>query len=417
MFQGLSLDQAPPYKIPLQFYITATLYLIAFSILFAIYSTSIQSRFDYNAIALTHFLTLGFLTHIMFGSMFQMIPVMLGIPYKNVVRNANIIYYTLNLGTLLFVSGFLTTKTALLHAGGSLLLLSLLYFSLLSLKTVLSSENKDFMVKTFAASFASLTLGALFGFLALLCHVGVIQNPYFGDLHIAFMLFGWIFLLINAVSYKIIPMFFVAKEFPTYIKNGVYITVLAALLFFGVLRELELFTLANGVALLLVFVVISFALLSIQTLRSRKRKRKDISITLWYFSMTNITIAAILFALSLFYSFAYLDIAIGFFMLFGGVYALINAMLYKIVPFLTWFHLSSSMVFEAEMANVIVKKDMQRQVNLYYGAYMLMLLSPFVDYAPLIAALLFTLSALLLCKNIISGYKYYKEYITKAMTI
>jgi len=417
MFQGLSLEQAPPYKVPLQFYITAALYLIAFSVLFALNASTIVNRFDYSSIALTHLFTLGFFTHIMFGSMFQMIPVMLGLPYKNVVRNANVVYALLNGGTLLFISGFLTTTTALLHAGGTLLLFAFLHFSMISLKTVLKSENKDFMVKSFAASFSSLAIGAVFGFLALLGHVGVFANPYFADIHIAFMLFGWVFLLITTVSYKIIPMFFVAKEFPQKLKMTLYILIPTTLLLSALVRELELLTLSNTLLLAVALVVIGFALLSIKILKARKRKRKDLSITLWYFAMANITIAATLFILTLFFTNEYIELALGFFMLFGGVYALINAMLYKIVPFLTWFHLSSNMVFEAEMSQVITKAAMQRQVQLYYGAYLLMFLVPLSSYAAVAAALLFGLSSLLLLKNIISAYKYYKEYIQKAVTI
>ena len=417
MFQGLSLDQAPPYKIPLQFYITATLYLIAFAVVFALYSTSIANRFDYDAIALTHFLTLGFFTHIMFGSMFQMIPVMLGLAYKNVVRNANIIYYTLNLGTLLFFSGFLTAKTALLHAGGTLLLASFLYFSLLSLKTVLESENKDFMVKTFATSFTLLALGSIFGFLALLVHAGVLFYPYFGDIHIALMVFGWVFLLINAVSYKIIPMFFVAKEFPGWIKNSFYLSVMFLLISFIVLREGEFLEVSQAVLVVVALLTIIFALFSIMILSKRKRKRKDLSITLWYFSMVNLILAALLFIYRSFFEYEYLDLVIGFFVLFGGIYALINAMLYKIVPFLTWFHLSSNMVFDAEMSQVILKKDMQLQVNLYYISYLFMLFVPLWSFMGSIAALVFSVASVLLFKNILTAYRYYNEYIKKAMTI
>jgi len=417
MFQGLSLDQAPPYKIPLQFYITATLYLVAFALLFGLKASGINSRYDYNAIALTHLFTLGFFTHIMFGSMFQMIPVMLGLAYKNVVRNANIIFYTLNAATLLFVAGLLSGMTPLLHSGATLLLFAFGHFSFISLKTVLTSENKDFMVKSFAAAFFLLGLGAVFGFVALLGHVGVVSNPYFGDLHIAFMLFGWIFLLINAVSYKIIPMFFVAKEFPSFVKNGFYLTVVGTLLLFGVVRELELFELSTALLLFLALLVLTFAIISIKILRARKRKRKDLSITLWYFAMTNISIATLLFVTGLFYEDPSLDLAVGFFALFGGVYALINAMLYKIVPFLTWFHLSSNMVFEAEMSQVIAKKDMQMQVNFYYAAYLALLLTPLWTYFTLFGAVLFGISALLLFKNIRSGFQYYQKYIKQAMSV
>jgi len=411
MFQGLSLDQAPPYKIPLQFYIAGVLYLTIFSMLFAFKGIDIVSRYDYNALALTHLFTLGFFTHIMFGSMFQMIPVMLGLAYKNVVRNANIVFYTLNIATLLFISGLVTQLTPLLHAGGTLLLFAFGYFSFISLKTVLRSENKDFMVKSFATSFFLLGVGAVFGFIALLSHMGIVSKAYFGDLHIAFMLFGWIFLLINAVSYKIIPMFFVAKEFPKLIKNGFFSIILIALLLFGTAHILELFKLSTAILLFLTLIVLIFAIMSITILRTRKRKRKDLSITLWYFAMANIIIAALLFVIGLFYTYPYLDLAIGFFTLFGGVYALINAMLYKIVPFLTWFHLNSNMIFEAEMSQVIVKKDMQRQVSFYYTAYLFFLLIPFFKIATFGAIFFFMLSSLLLFLNLVNAYQYYTNYI------
>jgi hypothetical protein len=411
MFQGLSLDQAPPYKIPLQFYITATLYLFAFSLLFASKALSFESRFAYDSIALTHLLTLGFFTHIMFGSMFQMIPVMLGLAYKNVVGNANITYYTLNGGIVLFIYGFLTQKIPFLHAGASLLLLSFLYFSFLSLKTLFHSENKNFLLKTFATSFFLLGLGALFGFFALLGHQGVISSAYFGDLHIAFMLFGWIFLLINAVSYKIIPMFFVAKEFPKQIKNSYYILVTLLLILFAILRENDFLFLSNILLLFLNICTVMFALYTVFILTKRKRKRKDISVNLWYFSMINLSIAAVLLSVKLFIEYPYLDIAIGFFALFGGIYALINAMLYKIIPFLTWFHLNSNMIFDAEMSQVIEKKSMQKQINFFYLAYFFLLISIFWRYFALIGAVFFGISALILFKNTFYAYKYYKKHI------
>jgi hypothetical protein len=411
MFQGLSLDQAPPYKIPLQFYLTATLYLIIFSLLFVLQAFTIESRYAYDFIALTHLLTLGFFTHIMFGSMFQMIPVMLGLAYKNVVMNANIIYYTLNGGILLFIVGFLSYETSFLFIGASLLLISFLYFTFLSLKTLYSSENKDFLLRTFAASFFLVGLGALFGFFALLGHLGVISKAYFGDLHITFMLFGWIFLLINAVSYKIIPMFFVAKEFPKQLKNYTYIFITLMLLFFMIVRITDASTVFLVSVLALYLIVFTF--FSIYILKKRKRKRKDTSITLWYFSMTNLSFASILFILRLFVTYPYLEIAIGFFALFGGVYSLINAMIYKIVPFLTWFHLNSSMIFDAEMSEVITKKAMQIQVNFFYLSYFFLLLTPFWRYFGIVGAFLFAISSLLLFKNILFAYKYYKKYMQK----
>ncbi len=412
MFQGLSLEQAPPYNIPLRFFMTGAFYLCLFALVLAANALGIESRFDYASIAVTHTLTIGFFTHVMFGAMFQMIPVMLGIAYKSVVRNANIIYALINLGVLLFLGGFLFNITPLMHSGGLLLGGGFLYFAFLSFSTVFESSEKDFLVRNFAASFALLFVATIFGFIALIGHSGFVNSVQFGDIHIALMLFGWVFLLINAVSYRIIPMFFVAQEFPKIIKEWLYIAVLALLFGFVYFRLSDNFALLGIIKALLALCVVIFALMSIVILKNRKRARSDLSINLWYFSMANATMAALLFAAQ-----SYMDVDlsfyIAFFALFGGVYALMNAMLYKIVPFLTWFHLSSSMVFEAEMSQVIPKKKMQIQTYFYYAAYIAFGLGVFSRYFVVVGTLLFFISSAILLANIIAGSRYYREYIKK----
>lgn len=409
MFQGLSLEQAPPYAIPLRFYITGAIYLLLLSVLTLLYVGGIQSRFDYASIALTHTLTIGFFSHIMIGSMFQMLPVMLGTPYADVVRNANIIYIALNFGVVLFVGGFLSETLLLMHFGGSALLVAVLYFAYLSLNTVFQSEEKDFLVQNFAASFALLFIATIFGFLALLGHSGVVDSVKFGDIHIVLMLFGWIFLLLNAVSYRIIPMFFVAREFPDFMKKRLYIAVLSLLFLFVFFRLWDNFAALSVVKVFLALCVIVFSVWSISIIKNRKRARSDISITLWYFAMANMTIASILFAICDYISkeFAF---AIGFFALFGGVYALINAMLYKIVPFLTWFHLSSAMVFEAEMSEVIKRKQMQLQTWFYFASYVAFIIGGIWKIFLFIGIAIFFLSSLMLLRNLLGGYRYYVRH-------
>ena len=412
MFQGLTLEQAPPYTIPIKFYLTAVLYLIALSIITLIYGLHVSSRYEYEVIALTHIFTIGFITHIMFGSLFQMLPVMLGTAYTNVVRNAKIIHIFLNIGIVSFVSGFLVNSPPFLYIGGTLLVLVFLYFCFLSLRTIFLSKEINAPVQNFAASFAALFIAVIFGFIALLGHFGFVDSIKYGNVHIAFMLFGWVFILIISVSYKIIPMFFVAKEFPLFLQKRLYIIQLILLFLFIFAQLQENILLLNVIKILLSCWVILFALFSIKILRQRKRARKDISINLWYFAMTNTILAALLFvAASLLH--VNISIYIGFLTLFGAIYPLINAMLYKIIPFLTWFHLSSNMVFEAEMGNVISKQYISYQVNLYYFSFFLALFAPFSHYFIILATIIFLFSALLLFKNIFHALRYYNEYIKK----
>ena len=412
MFQGLSLDQAPPYTIPIKFYLSAALYLIALSIITPIYGLHATSRYTYEIMAITHIFTLGFITHIMFGSLFQMLPVMLGTAYAHVVKNANIVHIFLNIGIFSFITGFLTNNSLFLYIGGLLLALIFFYFCFLSFKTILLSQEINTPVQNFAASFVVLFIAVIFGFIALLGHFGFVNSLQYGNIHIAFMLFGWVFILVISVSYKIIPMFFVAKEFPLFLQKRLYFIQFILLILFIYAQMQENIFLLNIIKVLLSFSIILFALLSIKILRQRKRARKDVSIQLWYFSMANALLSSLLFiADTLFH--INISLYIGFFVLFGTIYPLINAMLYKIIPFLTWFHLSSNMVFEAEMGNVISKKSMLAQVNFFYIAFLLALFTPLSHSFIIMASIVFLVSALLLFKNILGALQYYNEYIKK----
>ncbi len=412
MFQGLTLDQAPPYTIPIKFYLTASLYLIVLSIITPIYTLHVYSRYDYEVIALTHIFTLGFITHIMFGSLFQMMPVMLSVAYTKVVKNAKIIYSFLNIGLSFFILGFLTNITYMLGLGGIFLAGIFFYFCFISLKTIFLSKEFNALVQNFIASFIALIFATAFGFTALLGHFGFVDSVKYGNIHIAFMLFGWVFILIMSVSYKIIPMFFVAKEFSLILQKRLYILQLILLLLFAYAQIQENIFMLTIIKILLSSCVILFAIFSIKILKQRKRARKDISVNLWYFAMSNTILSATLF---IYASILHVDIYIfiGFLALFGGIYPLINAMLYKIIPFLTWFHLSSNMVFEAEMGNVIRKKWMTYQVNLYFLSFSLFLFVPFFHSFIIIAAAVFFFSAILLFINIVTALKYYNEYIKK----
>jgi hypothetical protein len=412
MFQGLTLDQAPPYHIPMKFYRTAAFYLVALCLAIFIYGVHISSRLEYESIAITHIFTLGFITHVMFGSLFQMLPVMLSSAYLHVKRNAQIIYILLNTGTLFFVIGLFINNTLLLYGGITALASAFLYFCIISLQTVFTLKDKNILLQNFLASFVALFFAALFGVIAFLGLFGFNDSVLYGNIHMAWVLFGWVFILVMSVSYKIIPMFFVAKEFPRFLQTKFYILQLLLLFLFTIAQIFQYTQILTIIKILLSFTVIIFAFYSIKILKQRKRARADVSVKLWYFAMGNIILAAFIYITATLFHRQF-SFEIGFLALFGGVYALINAMLYKIIPFLTWFHLSSNMVFEAEMGNVISKKDMTIQTNCYFISFGVFLLIPFSHYFLLLGTLIFLCSSILLLKNILAGEHYYNNYIKK----
>jgi hypothetical protein len=97
---GLSLEQAPPFNVPLRFFLTAPWFLVLAALtdccgkgpdIFA-------SRWLPAALALTHLLTLGFMAQVMLGALLQMLPVVVGVVVPRPRLTAALIHIPLTLG-------------------------------------------------------------------------------------------------------------------------------------------------------------------------------------------------------------------------------------------------------------------------------------------------------------------------------
>ncbi len=409
---GLTLDQAPPYKIPLVYYMIATFYLLLLSGVLLFYATHINTRYDAVAIAITHLLTLGFVTHAMFGTLFQMVPVIIGEAYKRVEFMAVMLLVTLNFGIISFIFSFLLLTDFLNILATLLLFFSLLFFSFYSLITIARTKDKNASVKTILTSLLFLAVGTVLGALSLLQYSGNYNGVWLGDIHLKVMLFGWVFLLYSGVIYKILPMFYVAREYPLWVKNGLYIAISTLLMLLFLSTIYELTSVKMIINILLATLLGSFALLTLFILKRRKRARLDVTVNFFYFANGNLFLGCVLWIASIIFGFN-IDFLLALVFGLGFVYAIVNAMLYKIIPFLTWFHLSSSCVYEAEMGEVMKIKRMKIQFYIFTMSYAFFLMSVFFRPLIIVAALLFFLSSLFLFKNIIEGFLYYKKMIKK----
>jgi hypothetical protein len=411
---GLTLEQAPPYKIPLLYYIISIGYLLVLGVSMSVYGFHVKSRFETEAIAMTHLMTLGFFTHVMFGTLFQMVPVIIGEAYAKVQFYAKILLVLLNLSIGGFIFSLFFSQALIGALSMVLLFVSILFFSIYSIKTVARTKDKNPFVKTILSALFFLAFGAVFGTLSFLQHSGFFIAAWLGNLHVKVIFFGWIFLLYSGVSYKILSMFYVAREYPLVIKNYLYLSVIALLSLLVSASCLE-FDIAIFLGnLTLGMVTFLFGVVTIIILKNRKRARSDIAVNFFYFANTNLVLGSVLWIVALLFDLD-MDIYVGIFFGLGFVYGIINAMLYKIVPFLTWFHLSSNFVHEAEMVEVIKIKRMKIQFYLYMGSYLLFLFSSHWSVFMAAALLLFLISTLLLGWNVISGYYYYQKMIKKVL--
>ena len=134
MHPNLSFDQAPPFSVPLRFFLLAPWFGAAAGVLFAIDGPdALASRWTNSALTLTHLITAGFMLQAMAGALFQFIPVATG---GNVWRPqlvANVAQPLLVVGLVMLCSGFLQHDPALFRVavplfmtGGGILAAALL---------------------------------------------------------------------------------------------------------------------------------------------------------------------------------------------------------------------------------------------------------------------------------------------------
>ncbi|MGQ9861886.1 MAG: hypothetical protein ACUVSD_07765, partial [Thiobacillaceae bacterium] len=119
---GLSYEQAPPFGLPLAFFLTAPLFLLATALAAIPWADAWSaSRWNPESIALTHLITLGFLGQVMMGALLQMLPVVIGSPVPWHRLTGGLGHLGLTAGTLLFAAGLGLGQPTLILAGMALL--------------------------------------------------------------------------------------------------------------------------------------------------------------------------------------------------------------------------------------------------------------------------------------------------------
>jgi hypothetical protein len=401
MFAGLSLDQAPPFRAPLKFFLTAPIFaLIAGVILLFGDNFEIHSPLT---IAVIHLLTIGFMVMIVFGALQQMLPVVAGAVIPKPMIVANTTYTLLVLGIITFVLGFLYYEKLLLFISSNFLLMGLFLFTSIALWQLLKVQKKSWIVLGMTLSLVFLMVAFFIGIHLMISHaLGNLASSHYtiALLHYNYIFFGFIFLLIVSITFQVVPMFWVADSFSTKQQKTIILITTILLILYGFNVFLQLgygsvykFTLSG--------ILLYFGYITVKKLQGRKRKLKDISVYFYLTSMVFLSLGTLFWIAVEFYELPlkFLGVLWGI----GFVYTLMNGMLYKIVPFLTWFHLSSKGIFDVPtMRDMISIKWSQIQFNLHLSSILFFIigLSFNSDYLIKYGVIFFILSNILLFINL-----------------
>lgn len=420
---GLSFSQAPPIRVPFRFFLSAPLFGLLAALLALWYGPSLMdSRWQPSVLALTHLMTLGFLGMAMVGAMMQMLPVVAGSPVAHPVGVARAVHVLLLPGVLLLAGGFLSgmywpMRLAMLLLGSGLAVFVAAVG--LSLKRA-SSNNPTVVGMRFAVG--ALVVTAAIG-LTLASNYGwdwwLIERVRLTNLHLTWGLLGWVGLLVAGVSFQVVPMFQLTPSYAKPLTRWLTTALFALLLLWSAVQMLpegvqEPAMLAVGIAAAIGFTVYAAVTLRLQL--QRRRKQSDVTLLFWRFGMV-----CLLLALALGIAGQVLPVldrvqgdnfALAFLFIAGFAVSVVNGMLYKIVPFLIWFHLQSLLMGVVRVPNmklIMPEPGMRRQMWLHFAAVPMLVLSAFWPPLIYLAALLFGTSMILLEVNLLYAFRIYQQ--------
>ncbi len=407
--KGLSLEQAPPASIPFKFFLTAPLFGILLGLVFFFFPPeSITDKYSPVAVAVVHLFTLGMLSMIIFGAMQQMMPVLAGAAIKKPMLFGNVVHTTLTFGTLCFSSSFLFSYKPLLIVGGISLAISFLVFFTMAIYLL-------FQVKFLTSTVNAMKIFSLTGIITALLGLylsgsyvsGNIGSLHFNfvNTHAAFGLFGFAVVLVMGVAFQVIPMFYVALDFPKYIQNKIPFFVLALIISIGLFLFLNLDIYLLKVLLTVIFIL--FCVYGLNSLNNRKRPVFDVTLWFWKLSLYMFIISMLNWVFIPQDSMFTIAIIFGF----GFLYSLLQGMMYKIIPFLAWFHLSSSGHMVIPTMREMISEDLIKiQFFIFISSLFFFSIADFLsDIFIYVGAMAFIVSNILLAINCAIAIKKYNK--------
>jgi len=425
----LSYEQAPPLSVPLRFFLTAPVFGLLCAVLLLWHGPEIfGSRWMPATLGATHLVTLGFLGSVMIGAMMQILPVLVGAPLPAPRAVAGLTHVLLVAGTLALAAGFTWLQPALLGFAfvglsvGLAIFVAAVVASLVQVRAWNTTVGVMWSVAIALA--ATVTFGALLG--ASLGFGLALPTAALHDLHPGWGLLGWVGMLVIGVAYQVVPMFQMTPAYSDKLTSWLTWAIFAALVLWSVVQATlgdagE--ALAHGLALALAAGYAMFALITLDLQRQRRRRLADVTLDFWRVGMLCLLAAVGCWAARLVGVGALpdaFDVFIGVLAIFGVAFSVVNGMLYKIAPFLVWFHLQTQSPGRGtvpHMKKILGDAAQRTQFRAQIVALALLLAAPWWPPLAYPAGIALAVSMLLLMRNLLAVTRVYREVRTRADTV
>lgn len=347
---SLSTAYAPPFKIVLKYFITGIFSFFIFNLLLVLnVSTFHGYHFQPKILALTHIATLGWITMIIFGALFQLIPVILQVKLFS-EKLAEMQFWVFVMGSFMLVYSFwffllgdpMTIAASLINAAVLLFLINII-------ATLIKVKEWNITATYLSAALFYLLVTAIFGLL-LAINLG---HPIFEVNHLTYLVYhaniavaGWVTMVIMGVTFKLIPMFTLSHDFSTFSGKSAFVFVNLGLAGFLITLHIPYNELYFLISALMIAIGIFFFLYQVLIIfKKRIRKKLDSALRFTFSAYIFLGITTLFGFSFLFYDstkITSITLAYGYMIFVGFISMLIIGQMYKILPFLTWYHKYSS---------------------------------------------------------------------------
>ncbi len=411
---GLSADQAPPISAPTRFFLTAPIFGIIAGLLILFSDVSILSnRYSIDAIVITHVLTVGFLSFVMLGALTQMLPVLAGVKIPKVDLVTKLSYIFLLLGTIFMILGMMGDYSKITLISSIFLGMG---FLILLIAIVIGFRKVGNITASVRALLTSLTFSLIIVLLGiqLLASYGIGSfssfHLFLANTHSVWAIFGFAGVLIIGVSFHVLPMFYVAPRFKRFCKQKVVWLIVIGLLLWAFLN---IFFDAYSVIAKIWIATFFWAFATTIYIKLNKRRRPVSDVTVWYWRSAAIfmTFGTFAWVIDDFFDHKYIVIVS---ILIGGgfIFTIMIGMLYKIVPFLVWFHLNAKGYMSIPTMNDMINKKLSKiQFILFIISLIGFIISFFIPSLLTYFAITFIVSMIILEYNIIAPILLYRKII------
>ncbi len=414
--QGGRTNKAPSVSVILPHFIFGALSFFVVALLLVLSPDIFSGHYFHpKLLTITHIAVLGWGVMIVFGSLYQLLPVLLETPLFS-ESLAKITFVFLASGIILIAYSFWNFYVGIqLQIASILLLFSFLLFSINIFTTVKNSKKNSTESDFISTSVIWLLITGILGLLMTFNFT----HPFLTKSHLLFLkihahigIAGWFILLIMGVASKLIPMFLLSQNLNQKKLSAAYYLLNAGLIGFSVdLLFFEGSVILPLFGLLIVSGILCFISFLFEAYKKRVRRILDIGLKHTFAAILVLFLPVILGVLlsfnrspdSAFLLRIYLIYGTSIFL--GFISALILGQTFKTLPFIVWLHTYGNQAGKGNAPlpkNLYSEKLAEGQFIIYLGALATLLLGIFFAIPILIriGAILLLVTALLYNINI-----------------